>query len=230
MTNKTPIENIRTHYLYCITNTVNGKFYIGQSIEPRKRWWAHKNEATKDKPISIISCAIKKYGTEVFEFEIIAECKTWDDANDMETLLVSQYDCQVPKGYNVAPGGINSPKTEEWKRKVSQTLMGHEVTQESREKLSKSHMGKVLTEEHRKNIGIASSLRIHTEETKKKLSEINMGNKNSLGFHHTDEAKKRISEARKGKKPADITIQKAKEAFTGKTWKLIDGKRIWMDK
>ena len=32
-------------FLYKITNLINGKIYIGQTIHPEKRWWEHKNRA-----------------------------------------------------------------------------------------------------------------------------------------------------------------------------------------
>lgn len=109
-------DDTRIHYLYRVINTVNGKIYIGQSVDTRKRWYDHKREAAQDNPASAISRAIKKYSNNAFEFEVIAGCKKWEDANDTETLLVQQYNSQVPNGYNVAPGGINAPKSEEWKQ------------------------------------------------------------------------------------------------------------------
>lgn len=109
-------QDNRIHYLYRITNKINGKIYIGQTVQPDKRWYQHKYMSAQDQPIMVISHAIKKYGNDAFDFEVIAGCKTWDDANDTETLLVSQYNCLVPNGYNVACGGINAPKSETWKQ------------------------------------------------------------------------------------------------------------------
>lgn len=107
-------QDARIHYLYRITNTINGKIYIGQTVQPEKRWNQHKTSAASDNPKMIVSHAIKKYGNDAFEFEIIAGCRNWDDANEVETLLVSQYNSLVPNGYNVALGGFNAPKSEAW--------------------------------------------------------------------------------------------------------------------
>ena len=112
------MTNERIISLYKITNLINGKIYIGQTIEPTKRWHQHKRDAADPKvPFHF---AIKKYGNHNFEFEVIASCKAWEDANYIETLLVTQYDSFVAngKGYNATLGGMNAPKTEDWKQKM----------------------------------------------------------------------------------------------------------------
>lgn len=108
----------RIHFLYKITNKINCKIYIGQSVDTIRRWQAHKRDSEKENPTSIISKAIKKYGVENFKFEVIAACRGWDNANEVETLLISQYNslAENDKGYNVALGGYNAPKTEEFKQ------------------------------------------------------------------------------------------------------------------
>jgi hypothetical protein len=226
MTNETSKKDDRIHYLYRITNLINGKVYIGQTVQPDKRWYQHRSDAAN--PVMIISRAIKKYGANAFEFEIIAGCKTWDDTNDAETLLVQQYNCQVPNGYNVAPGGLNAPKSEEWKQKVSQSLMGHEVTAEARDKISKSHMGLIVPDEVRQKIKIGNTGKEVSEETRQLLSKINMGNTNFKGRHHSEEAKQKLVKAAAGRKPSDIAHQKSVEKTKGNTWKTIDGKRVWI--
>lgn len=154
MADKAP-KDTRIHHLYRITNTINGKVYIGRSIDTNSRWRSHRREAAQEKPVMAITRAIKKYGNNAFEFEVIAGCKTWEDANETETLLVQQYNSQVPNGYNVALGGINAPKSEEWKRKVSATLMGHSVSEETIRRLSDSHKGIRLTSEAKQKLSLA---------------------------------------------------------------------------
>lgn len=219
--------SVAVYYLYCITNRINQKVYIGQSIEPEKRWQKHQYSA-QVLPTQMVHHAMKKYGIENFSFEIIASCKTLNDANETETLLVSQYESHVStgKGYNVSAGGSNAPKTEEWKQKISKILMGHEVTQQTRDKIAKANTGQICYEEKRKKISILHTGKIVSKETRLKLSEINkgnknaIGNKNGLGYKHTDEDKIKIGDAARGR----IT------KYRGKTWKTINGKRIWLDK
>lgn len=133
------------HYLYRITNLINNKIYIGQSINPNSRWLGHKNQAKRDVPNQIISKSIKKYGINNFLFEVIATCSSYEDANYIEEELIKQYNCLARDGYgyNLSLGGESAPKSEEFKKKVSQTLMGHPVSEETLRKLSESHMGQV---------------------------------------------------------------------------------------
>lgn len=74
----------------------------------------------------VINQAMKKYGIENFTFEVIACCLNQDDTNDTETLLVIQEESHVSlgKGYNVSNGGSNAPKTETWKKEMSELRKG----------------------------------------------------------------------------------------------------------
>jgi group I intron endonuclease len=211
---------------------INNKIYIGQSQDCYQRWRQHKLESTKDNPAMIINRSMKKYGINNFIFEVIACCKTLEDANYIETLLIDQYQSHISmnKGYNVSLGGNTSPKSEDWKQKVSQKLMGHEVSQETRDKVSKGNTGKIRSLETKQQISQSMIGKNRSEEHKNNLSEALKGNKNCLGNIHSDETKQKISKANKGKRPSDVTIARAVEKTKGKTWKVIDGKRVWIDK
>lgn len=158
-----PMQDTRIHYLYRITNIVSRKTYIGQSVDTVRRWYEHKRAAKDENSSMLISRAIKKYGNDAFEFEMIAGCKTWADANDMETLLVQQYNSQVPNGYNIAPGGINAPKTEEWKAAMSAIKggwIGREHTDENLEKNRQAHLGIIVSEETKKKQSVAMKKKV----------------------------------------------------------------------
>lgn len=88
--------------LYKITNLINGKVYIGQSVHPDKRWWEHRNKAKKNFDNYPIHLAISKYGEENFSFEILE----WsEDYDNREKELIQEYNSISPNGYNVAMGG-----------------------------------------------------------------------------------------------------------------------------
>ena len=90
--------------IYLITNRINGKQYVGQSINLIKRWNQHKTESRRNVPRTIIDKALKKYGIENFDFDIILECDL-DMLDKWETDMINLYDCVRPKGYNVNPTG-----------------------------------------------------------------------------------------------------------------------------
>lgn len=64
--------------IYKITNKLNNKCYIGQSVDIQKRWNWHKSEGMK--PTSkqahyVIYRALRKYGIKNFEFKILELCE-----------------------------------------------------------------------------------------------------------------------------------------------------------
>ena len=58
--------------VYKITNKINGKIYIGQTTRTfEQRWKEHCNDAMNFKDIYLFHNAIRKYGKENFECEIL---------------------------------------------------------------------------------------------------------------------------------------------------------------
>lgn len=97
--------------IYKITNLINGKMYIGQAQDIYKRWYAHKYSAFKkdNKRYNVILYrAIRKYGLENFEFEILEECCV-EELNEKEIYYINKYNtCIYNKnswGYNMTIGG-----------------------------------------------------------------------------------------------------------------------------
>lgn len=83
--------------IYKITNQLNNKSYIGQSIHIERRWQEHKKPSTE----SVISTAIKEYGVENFSFEILELCSQ-NELDIKEKYWMSIYNSIVPYGYNVS--------------------------------------------------------------------------------------------------------------------------------
>lgn len=97
--------------IYKITNKLNGKIYIGKSIDIEKRWKEHirhsKDEFTKKKPI--IHKAINKYGPDSFIFEVLEECQE-DKLNELEMYYINKYNSNNKNiGYNITNGGDGGP-------------------------------------------------------------------------------------------------------------------------
>lgn len=90
--------------IYKITNLLNNKVYIGQSLHPEKRWWEHKQRAKTSYDNYPIHLAINKYGEENFSFEILEWTKNYDDE---EKRLIKEYNSLSPNGYNILEGGPN---------------------------------------------------------------------------------------------------------------------------
>lgn len=81
--------------IYKITNKINNKIYIGQSVHIHRRFLEHcRNNKTA------IDAAIAEYGKENFLFEIIEECSK-EELNQKEQYWIQYYNSVVPYGYNV---------------------------------------------------------------------------------------------------------------------------------
>lgn len=215
MTNETADSKI--YYLYRIINKINGKIYIGQTVQPDKRWYQHKYMSEQEKPSMVISYAIKKYGASSFTFEVIAGCKNWNDANDIETLLVSQYDSLVPNGYNVALGGMNAPKSEAW----IQAMKDWHVSLSPKERAEISRKQSEATFEQIANQGHPAQGRIVTEEEKELHRKIRLENP----IEYTPKIRKKMSEAHIGIKDTEETKQKKSESATA-AWDKRNAERF----
>lgn len=114
---------VKMGIIYCYTNKINGKRYIGQTINPQLRYSAHKSsyQNPKDKEYdSLLHRAFRKYGFENFQYEILAkDIDSIDVLNELENYYIKQFNCKAPTGYNVEDGGKNcaKPKTLEHRKK-----------------------------------------------------------------------------------------------------------------
>jgi group I intron endonuclease len=100
-------------FIYKITNQVNGKIYIGQTIKSIKRRFNQHCNSKK----SAISGAIQKYGKENFTIEEIDGANSQSELNYKEWLLVYKFNSLSPNGYNLREGGGGKGKASEVSKK-----------------------------------------------------------------------------------------------------------------
>lgn len=167
----------------------NGEvFYIG--IGNEKRPYVKHNRS------DFWFKTVKKHG---YEVEVIAEGLSWEDACELEELLILEYgrrDLGLGTLVNMTNGGDG--------------VKGVRRSVETRKKLSESNKGKTLSVETRKKMSEAQKGPKHTAETRKKMSESHKGRT------HSAETRKKISEASKGKTLSAETRKKLSKANKGK--------------
>ena len=91
------------YFVYCHTNKINGKKYIGITCKKKPEYrWGKNGKNYSDQ---IFGKAIEKYGWDIFEHEILYSNLPQEDAKQKEKELIKKYNTQVPNGYNITIGG-----------------------------------------------------------------------------------------------------------------------------
>ena len=140
--------------------------------------------------------AVKKYGWDNIIHKVLFDNLSKEDACKKEIELITLYKSNNPDyGYNLSSGGESGhaglspankgkpsrfrgvPRTEEVKRKISNSLKGEKnpaygkprvVTNETRKKISKIHKGKKLSDETKKKLSLAHKGKKDSEEVRKR--------------------------------------------------------------
>lgn len=110
--------------IYLIDSHLTKRAYIGQSAEPKRRWYGHKYSAKRGVKGPLYD-AMRKHGVDAFSFTIlevhavdVEQCVI----DQRERELIRQHQTLFPDGYNVAPGGfghVGTKHSDERKAQIS---------------------------------------------------------------------------------------------------------------
>lgn len=91
-------------YVYCYTNNINGKQYIGITNNPhyRRKTHEHKYRTGYKHPLYD---SMRKYGIDNFTFDVLAKAKDREVACKLEQFFISDKNTLYPNGYNLTTGG-----------------------------------------------------------------------------------------------------------------------------
>lgn len=157
--------------IYKVTNKINSKVYIGQTIGNIQQRWVH--HCGKWSTCLYLKNSIQKHGKKNFTIEEIYRAETLDDLNKKEEELIIFYDSRnIEKGYNIRPGGNNSKPSEESKERMRISSTGKKHSPETIAKFK---------------------MRRASDETKRKMSQTRTGMKQSAA------SIKKSADARRGK-------------------------------
>jgi len=177
--------------IYGFRNSINGKWYIGQSVNIKERIRAHKaalNSSYHNNEHFLR--AWKKYGESSFDVLILEECNQ-DMLDKRETAWIGYYKSNIREfGYNLLSGGGNLKRhSDESKRKLSIKLKGRKgkpLSEETKRKLSQINKGKKHTPEAIRKISLASQNM--TSESREKIK------RNLIEIYKDPERRKKQSE------------------------------------
>lgn len=152
---------MKIYSIYKSTNKISGKVYIGFDSNWPSRKKAHKLGYKKSK--FKFHNAIKKYGWENFEWDIIYQSTDGNHClNEMESHFINEYN-SYKKGYNSTLGGEGALGLKRF------------FSEETRKKMSDSHLGKTVNANTKNKISNTLKGRVLSSETKNKMSRWQKG-------------------------------------------------------
>ncbi len=186
-------------YIYKITNTINGKVYIGQSKYPEERFKQHKCCFGKTR----LYTSMKSYGVENFTMEVLF-CTTEEFIDYYEVRFIDEFNsyCYLEgsNGYNMTRGGsridsgtlsiISKLRTEMGLNPFSKGNNGHEIAAENQRLLVREGKHIFQQIEHRKSVSKSQKERIengtHHWKSKEHSENSSLRNKQKFeqGTHH----------------------------------------------
>jgi group I intron endonuclease len=201
--------------IYKIQNAVNGRMYIGQSVNPEQR---AKRHFWKNNKCVKLGNAIQFYGRAVFSFSVLLWCKNKAEADEVEALLIELADTRAA-GYNITPGGGGTGSGSD------NPFFGRQHTDELKARLSAERRGVPMAELTRKKIAAANRNRKMSEDTKAKLrarpksdlcsARTAEANRSRIW---TAESKEKLAAQNRGRKMSEETRLKIAAANKRRVW------------
>ena len=187
--------------VYKITNNINGKAYVGQTINSlQERFRVHCATYSEGKCPALWS-AIQLYGKDNFNIELLWSkhgC-TKEELDEKEIELITFHDTLSPNGYNLMEGGHGSRHHEESRRKISEAkkklweekgdeiraqIKERGVSEETRLKISTKRIQSYKDHpEQAENIRQRRNGTTHSEETKVKMKDAWIKRKQNPDYH-----------------------------------------------
>ncbi len=170
--------------VYCITNAVNGKVYVGSAVDLRRRWKDHRSKLISGSHRNrYLAASWQKYGADAFVFEVLEHVEPEALVVREQFWIDALHACRRGSGYNLSPtaGSVLGFRfTDEQRANVSAGLKGKRKSAEHRANLSTAHKRRVddkfvalMAENGRKGRG-----RLKSPDHRRKIGESQQGSRN----------------------------------------------------
>jgi group I intron endonuclease len=190
--------------VYLLTNLVNGKYYIGQTVNYATRMRQHSRSENK----CAISRAIKKYGWHNFSREILGEADGKDSLDNLEKLWIIIAN-SIETGYNLEAGGANGKPCAETRLRQAAAKTGKKQFPETIERRIAPLRGRVRPQHVREALMNSLIGRVVPEELRARIANKLKGNIIS------PEQRERISNSLKGRVRSASHSRKLSESLQG---------------
>jgi group I intron endonuclease len=176
--------------VYCHT-APNGHRYVGLSARGIDARWREHVRASNRGSAHVFHRAIRKYGADAFEHELLERMTTEAGAKRAEQLWIERLGTQTPNGYNVSSGGESSAgavRSPETRALLAVKCRGWTHTPEARVKIAEAQRGKPS-----RMLGRTQSV-----EARAKISSSQTGRAPTRGMsgrRHSDETRAKMSAA-----------------------------------
>lgn len=147
------------HIIYCITNKVNGKIYVGYTKRPiEQRWDGHVKDSQREGKASydrVLMTAIRKYGVDSFVIEKIDEAPNAHEAGEKEKFWIKELGAKGKNGYNMTDGGEGVKgwvPSEKDRLRISLQNQGEKNFWWGKYTNQSPHYGKSLSDEHKETL------------------------------------------------------------------------------
>lgn len=177
--------------IYKIVNCVNGKFYVGSSVNFNNRKRLHLFYLRNGNHQNVhLQRSWNKYGEVSFTFELVVEL---DDTKKLlleeQKWLDKYYSTDVL--YNICP--------------IAGSSLGRKCSEETKQKIAKKAFGRIVSAETRKKLSQSSRGRTKSLEEREQIRQ------RRLGSTHSEKSKQLISLKKRGQGASKLTERKVKE-------------------
>ena len=202
-----------SNYTYMVTNNINGKVYVGSHS-----WDGEGLDPNYYGSGTAITRAIRKYGKENFQVEVLYYYATVEECRKDEERILTEYNVKdCIHSYNIKNGAIGwtsedmkgennhmygKHHTYKTRQKIARANKGLKRSNEFRLKLSRANIGKTLSDETRQKIARANIGKTLSDKHRKNLSQA-MKRKTA-----SKEYRKKLSQAHNYEKTPIVAIQK----------------------
>jgi group I intron endonuclease len=176
--------------IYKIRNVVNGHFYVGSTVDSRKRFWAHRKDLRLNRHACIhLQRAWNKHGEDCFKFEVVQQLSSKEELFPAEQKLLDENfgkeHCYNTAKFADAPMRDASDvlrarlaeKMKHWHEHNPHPRLGATHTQETLSLMSANRKGKGAGLEHYRYGKTVS------EEVRKKIGDTQRGVKKAERFY-----------------------------------------------